>query len=204
MKPLKIGLAQPDPIVLQLTDSIVEGATGDATLTNSPVTLVVLGTLRTAGADAITEEVQAKENWLAKRSARRDAMREVRVAVKRYATYAYSVFAGNATKLNGLGLDVVELSGQIGVLSAPANVRSKAGKVAGTIRVLWRSVRGGKVYVLECMEVGGTQWTVAYQGPRTSFTCGGLVPGKEYVFRVHALGTAGAGAMSDISQERAR
>jgi hypothetical protein len=61
MKPLKIGLAKPDPIVLSLTDSIVAGATGDATLTNSPVTLAVLGTLRTAGGDAITDEVQAKE-----------------------------------------------------------------------------------------------------------------------------------------------
>jgi hypothetical protein len=40
MKPLKIGITgKSDPMVIQLADSIIAGATGDASLANSPVSL---------------------------------------------------------------------------------------------------------------------------------------------------------------------
>jgi hypothetical protein len=204
MKPLKIGITgKPDPTVLQLVDSIVAGATGKAELANSPVSIAALTTLGEDGATTITDEVRAKEAWLMQRTVRRNKMREVRTGVKRFATHAHSVYAGDKEKLQALGLDVIEIAGPVGVLPAPSNVRSRGGELDGTITVRWRSVTGRDIYIVECSENASGPWTEAYRGAATSATCSGLTPGKEYFFRVRAWGTAGPGAWSDITKTRA-
>ncbi|HEY0549266.1 MAG TPA: hypothetical protein VGF13_06655 [Verrucomicrobiae bacterium] len=150
MKNLKIGLDQKDTDVLRLVASIIARATGKAVLDDAPITLAELGTLKTAAAMATTGEVQAKEAWLMKRTARQDAMGEVRVAVKQYATFAHAAFAGDKMQLQGLGLDVVEFPGLLGVLPAPTNLRSSTGLLDGTIIVRFNS--GRRIYKLECAE----------------------------------------------------
>jgi hypothetical protein len=204
MKNLRIGLKKRDPVVLQLVGSIIAGATGNAALENPPISLAELGTLKTTATTAFTEEVQAKEAWLMKRTARIDAMAELRPAVKQYATFAYAAFAGDKMQLQGLGLDVVEITGLLGVLPAPTNIRSDLGPLDGTIVVRFNAVRGRKLYKLECAESADGPWTLSYEGTRASATCSGLVSGKEYFFRVRAVGTAGPGAWSDITKSRAK
>jgi hypothetical protein len=203
MKPLKLSFMRKDPVLLQVTESIIAGATGNAALANPPVTLANLGTLRTAAADGMVDEAQGLESLQMKRTARRDAVQALRLAVKQYATYAYSMFGGNKQQLQGLGLDVVEVSGLLGILPAPQNVRSKPGQLFGTIDLRWQAVRGRSIYKLECAESAEGPWTVVYEGNRANTTCTDLVSGKEYFFRVHALGTAGPGTLSDITKARA-
>jgi hypothetical protein len=204
MKNLKLGFGKKDPVLLQVTESIIAGATGNAALANPPVTLANLGTLKTAAATSVTDETQAKEALQTKHTARRTAMRALRVAVKQYATYAYSIFGGDREQLQGLGLDVVEVSGFIGVLPAPVNLRSQPGKLEASIGLRWKSVRGRSIYKLECAENADGPWTLAYEGNRANAVCSGLVSGKEYFFRVRALGTAGLGPWSDITKTRAK
>ncbi|HEY0549297.1 MAG TPA: fibronectin type III domain-containing protein [Verrucomicrobiae bacterium] len=204
MKNLKIGLKERDPVILQLVGSIIAGATGNAALDNPPITLAELGTLKTTATTAFTEEIQAKEAWQAKRTARFNAMAELRPAVKQYATFAHAVFAGDKVQLQGLGLDVVEFTGLLGVLPAPTNVRSQPGLLDSTIIVRFNAVRGRSIYKLECAESADGPWTHGHEGNRTTATCSGLVSGKEYYFRVRAIGTAGPGAWSDITKTRAK
>ena len=139
-----------------------------------------------------------------KRTARIDAMAALRPAVKQYAMFAYAAFAGDKMQLQGLGLDVVDFPTPLGVLPAPTNVRSNLGLLDGTIIVRFNAVRGRKVYKLECAESADGPWTLSYEGTRASATCSGLVSGKEYFFRVRAVGTAGPGAWSDITKTRAK
>src|SRR5690349_13187558 len=85
-------IGKSDPVVLQITDTLIAGATGKTELANAPVTLVELGDQRDAAADALTAEAQARENWLAKRVARIEAFGILRTSVKRYALHANSVY----------------------------------------------------------------------------------------------------------------
>src|SRR5688572_4600137 len=64
MKNLKMGIGKSDPVLLQVTDSVIAGATGNAALANPPITLVELGTLKTAAVTAITDEAQSREACL--------------------------------------------------------------------------------------------------------------------------------------------
>ncbi len=204
MKALKLGInGKADTTVLQLVDSIVAGATGKTELANSPVTIAALTTLGEDGTTSITDEVQSKEAWQMNRTARRNKMKEVRLAVKRFAAHAHSVYAGDKAKLQALGLDVIEVTGTLGVLPAPSNVRSRRGDLDGTITVRWRSVNGTDQYSLECAENANGPWTEAYRGSATRATCSNLTPGKEYFFHVRAWGTAGPGTWSDITKTRA-
>ncbi len=204
MKNLKLGEIRKDPVLLQITDSIIAGATGNADLNSPPVTLAALGTMMTEADTSITDEAQAREAWETKRTERKDKTRTLRVAVKQYATYAYAILGGDKAKLQALGLDVVEINGLLGTLPAPANVRSKAGMLDGTIGVRWKGVRGRSIYKLECAENADGPWTLAYEGNRVNSVCSGLVSGKEYYFRVLAMGTAGPGEWSDITRTRAK
>ena len=204
MKNLKIGLGRDDTAVLQLAESIIAGGTGNAALDDAPIALAELGTLKTTAATAITGEVQSKEAWLMNRTAREDAMGELRLGIKQYATFAHSAFAGDKVQLQGLGLDVVEFPGLLGVLPAPANLRSSTGLLDGTIVVRFNSVRGRRIYKMECAEDAAGPWTLSYEGTRVTATCSGLVSGKEYFFRVRAFGAAGPGEWSDITKARAK
>jgi hypothetical protein len=95
------------------------------------------------------------------------------------------------------------VTGTLGVLPAPIHFRSRPGKLDGTIDVRWRDVRGRSLFVLECAEAADGPWTKVFEGPRTKFTCSGLVSGKEHFFRVRAIGTAGPGTWSDITKRTA-
>jgi hypothetical protein len=204
MKRLKLGINNKSKaLVLQLTDSVIAGATGKAELADSPVTLADLTLLRTEAGTALTNAVQAKEAWLMKRSLNADKFKTLAVGLRRFANHAHNVYAGDKTQLAVLGLDVVEITGELGVLPAPTNLRSRPGLLDGTVRVRWKSVRGTDIYVLECAEAASGPWTEAYRGSMVSATCDELEPGKEYFFRVRAWGTAGPGALSDITKTRA-
>ncbi len=203
MKNLKVGFGQKDPVILQLTDSVIAGATGNATLANPPITLAALGTLKTTAATTITEEAQAAEALQTKRTNRQDAMKALRVGVKKYASYAYSMLGESKSAMQALGLDVVDGGTVIGVLPGPANLRSRLGPLAGSVALRWKAVRGRLSYKVEYAESVDGPWTVAFEGGKAQTLVGGLVSGKEYFFRVLCVGAVGLGAWSDISKSRA-
>lgn len=203
MKNLKIGLDNPDAVILQTTDTFILEATGDAALNSPPITLAALGILRTAGSTAITNEAQAKQAWMALREERVTAMRELRTGLKKVANYAYGIYGENEAKMVALGLGVVGSGGGLGVLPAPGNLRSRAGKLTATIELRWKSVRGRSTYVAQCASDPAGPWTEVYNGPRVQATCDGLTSGGLYYFRSRAVGPLGPGAWSDITSARA-
>lgn len=204
MKPLKSGITKKnDPDVVLLISSMAAGAPAHPELDNPPVTLVDLGTSGTDLSTAMTEEQQAKEAWLAKRSARRTASKDARQAARLYAAHAHTRFAGDKAKLQTLGLDVVEITGLLGTLAAPVNLRSRPGKLNQTIKLIWKAVRGRESHELQCAESAAGPWNEVYRGRKSRAICLNLVSGKEYFFRVRAHGAAGPGAWSDITSTRA-
>jgi hypothetical protein len=204
MKPLKLNIKNKRRNeILQLTASVISGATGKTELADSPVTLAALTTLHTEAETSNTDEVQAKETWVAKRSLNADKFQALGVGLRRFAQHAHNVYAGDKTQLAVLGLGVVEILGSMGVLPGPTNLRSRPGPLEGSSAVRWKSVPGRDIYIMECAESATGPWTEAYRGKKASALCEGQVPGKEHFFRVRALGTAGLGAWSDITKCRA-
>ena len=204
MKPLKLGISQKkDTDVVLIAGSISAGAAGKPELANPPVTVLALSTLGTELGTGITEETQAKEAWIMKRSARRAKSAETRMAVRRYAAFAHAQFGGDPTKLNELGLGVVDIGGPLGTLPAPTNLRSRPGKLNQSVDLMWNASRGRESHELQCAESPTGAWKEVYRGKRTRSACGDLVAGQMYYFRVRAWGASGPGAWSDITSTRA-
>jgi hypothetical protein len=204
MKRLKLGLNKKnDAGIVQLTGTMVTGATGKPELTNPPVTLVELTGHGTTLGTAMDEEAAAKAAWLAKRSARETASQDARHAIRLYAQFAHTQFEGDKTKLNELGLGVIEIAGPLGTLPAPTNLRSRPGKLNECIDLVWKAVRGRESHQLERAEAADGPWTEVYRGKKSRACAADLIAGKEYFFRVRAHGAAGPGAWSDITKARA-
>ncbi len=192
-----------DTAVLQLTDNIIAGATGKTELANSPVTLAQLQTQRDNGATALSDEAQAKDALTLASTTREDEMAILRQSVNRFASHADSVYSGNKAQLQAIGLDVRTLPSPVGMVAAPANLRSTPGALEGTINLRWSAVRGRKMYHAECGTTGNGPWTPIYSGTTPATVCGALTPGAEYFFRVRAQGVAGLGPWSDVTKRRA-
>ena len=204
MKSVKVGLkGKSDPQIVPVLNGVVAGATGKVELNMSPVPLATLTTVASDGSALLDEELQAKEAWLTTRTARRNKFKEARVLAQRYAIFANSVYAGDKLSLQAIGLDVVETGGPVGVLAAPANLRSTPGLLDNSIDLRWNFVTGRDWYTAECSEGANGPWAQIYQGKIARTSCGSLVSGKEYFFRVRAHGAAGPGAWSDITKRRA-
>jgi hypothetical protein len=204
MKPLKTGLRKKkDNGVVQLVNSIVTGATGDATLDNPPITLAALTTLGTELATAITEEQQAKDTLLNKRETRRAKSRAAKHGIRLYAGHAYLRYEGDAVKLAALGLSVSTPGLAQGVLPAPTNLRSRPGKANNCVDLFWKAVPNRESHELQMAEDVNGPWTEVYRGKKSRACSSNLVPGKLYFFRVRAYGAFGAGTWSDITSARA-
>lgn len=204
MRPLKLRIYRKnDNTVALLANSMSVGAAGKPELANPPVPAVDLGTMGTELTTRITDETLAKEAWIMKRSLRRAKSAETRMAVRRYAGFAHVQFAGDPVKLGELGLGVMDSPALLGTLPAPANLRSRPGQLDQSVDLLWNAVRGREGHELECAESANGPWQQVYRGRKTRATCGNLVSGKEYFFRVRAWGASGPGTWSDITHTRA-
>jgi hypothetical protein len=61
----------------------------------------------------------------------------------------------------------------------------------------------GDVYIAQVVPASGGEYTQCYVGQASGCTVKGLDSGKEYWFRVCALGAAGEGPWSDRAAKRA-
>ncbi len=87
----------------------------------------------------------------------------------------------------------------IGVLDEPSNFRVVNGVNSGTIKLSLDPIKGADVYFYQWAPVpvnGDTIWESELG--KTSITIKGLIPGKEYAFRVCGKGAAEEKVFSDI------
>lgn len=136
----------------------------------------------------------------------RDAARiELENALRDRASHVETVSAGDATLIASAGFEIVGPASPIGVLPAPLNLRAGYGVNAGELMIRWKRVKGAGSYILECREHSPVlgAWQLVKIVTRAGFTVTGLVTGKEYSFRVRAVGTAGEGPWSDEAVKNA-
>ncbi len=110
-----------------------------------------------------------------------------------------AVTPNDLTKLATVGLPLRTAAVAVGDLPAPSDLRATIGSHLGEIDLQWDPVYGASIYELECMEhgVAGQSWQAVKSVTQSKYTVTGLVSGKQYAFRVRALGPKGAGPWSD-------
>lgn len=108
-----------------------------------------------------------------------------------------TVSEGETTIVLRSGFDVQAERTPVGPLPAPQNVVARMSEHAGEVKLRWRTVRGARTYVIECLQEGTTNWIQAGITTRVNFTLTGLDSGKKYRTRVRAVGASGLSPWSD-------
>jgi hypothetical protein len=150
--------------------------------------------------------ITGAENDLTAALATRDATRlALENALRDRAGYVETTSVGDAVKIAGAGFQLVSAAAPLGALPAPQNVRVTPGDNQGDLLVRWARVKGAGGYILECREHGPTlgPWQQVKILTQAKYLNTGLVTGKEYSFRVRAVGTAGEGPWSDEAVKHA-
>jgi len=87
----------------------------------------------------------------------------------------------------------------VGPLPRPENVKAKMTEYPGVIKVSCAAVNGTQTYIYECRlhDEPNQAWAQAKLSTKSREEIPGLVSGKNYAFRVAAIGAAGQSPWSD-------
>ncbi|MCP5541842.1 MAG: fibronectin type III domain-containing protein [Akkermansiaceae bacterium] len=150
--------------------------------------------------------VTALENQLASARALLRAYREkLELETTGRGNYVETKAKKDAAKILSAGFEVRGTAAPIGELPAPINFLAKMGAQSGQILLTWKKVHGASSYVIHCREhdVAGAAWEQVKIVTAAKLKVESLVPGKNYAFRVRAVGAAGESPWSDESVKMA-
>lgn len=122
------------------------------------------------------------------------------VNMRARATYVEEASGGDPAKIPLSGFAVAGTPGTpIGPLPRPENVRASMGQFPGVIRVSCDPIKGTQTYVTECRlhDEPNQTWQQAKLSTKSRNDINGLVSGKNYAFRMAAIGAAGQSPWSD-------
>lgn len=121
------------------------------------------------------------------------------VALTSRASYCEAAQPNDDAALASTGLPMKGAPVPVGDLPAPSGLEATMGDHASEVDLQWDAVYGASSYEIECMEHGvqGAAWQAVKTVTQSRYTVTGLVSGKQYAFRVRALGPKGAGPWSD-------
>jgi len=120
--------------------------------------------------------------------------------------YVQTTSGGDASLITSAGFEMEAGRQPLGLLAAPQDVRAVSTAYPGKVELRYKGVKGRLVYEVSIcagdpkVEADWSLYTTTGKN-RVSFT--GLVSGKEYFFRVVALGAAGASPLSDVANAKA-
>lgn len=115
----------------------------------------------------------------------------VSTMLKGLAAYVSVIAQGDAVIVGKAGFELRRESRDITRMPAPKRIRSKTGKLHGTIVVRWEPVAGVRLYNLYICAGNPTieeNWTLHTQTSSSRYVATGLAPLAYYWFRVEAKG----------------
>ena len=202
---VKLGLDGLTPTALvEKGRNLVEKCTGNADLTLPANLLTDLG----AACDALEQaNLAVRDNGGRQDHVTRDArVQDVENLVRELAGYVQAQCEGDKEKITGTSFGVRKQPSPVGVLDAPTNLRAGRGKLPGEVHLIWDGVYGRLMYAVQYTEgdpKDEASWKPLVQTSKNRYTATGLTTDKAYYFRVQAIGTAGAGEMSDSATAKA-
>ena len=120
--------------------------------------------------------------------------------------YVQTTSGGDAELITSAGFEMEKVREPLGLLSAPTDVRAVATPYPGKLVLRYKGVKGRMVYeVYICSGDPKVEadWSLYTTTGKNNLSISDLESGKEYFFRVLALGTAGASPVSDVTSAKA-
>lgn len=137
---------------------------------------------------------------------RNERVREVEEWIRQLAGYVDAQCGDDAEKIASCAFQVRKRPSPVGLVDAPKNVRALRGKLPGTADLRWDRVKGRLLYNLYICESDPTveaNWKLLLQTSKNFHTATDLTPDAVYYFRAQAIGTAGAGPLSEAVNAKA-
>ena len=197
-----------DYLTLPTEDYIARMTERSATTAAQPVFAAVIPKL--APLDAALLALKAKNTAyettmkLAKQQlTERDDARVVAEELADKVVAACEAETADAAQLQSGGWQLRGVAAPVGPMTAPQNVTATPGDQEGEADLMWGPVAGRNTYIGEQATNANGPWTQFYIGKKSSCTATGLPSGQLHYFRFRAVGAAGPGPWSDITQCRA-
>jgi hypothetical protein len=150
------------------------------------------------------DEADAAETIWKQKNAIRDAAEDAqKQLITARANNCEAVTPGNIPALTGTGLPIKGAASSAPALTAPQNVRATAGDQEGEVDLMWDSQLGAVSNLVQYKEhLLAGDWLDGGAVTQSKTSIPGLVPGKQYAFRVRAVGKDGPGPWSDETVKR--
>jgi hypothetical protein len=134
----------------------------------------------------------------AARNALPGLLADLKATMEERATYVEQTTGGDASKIPISGFAVAGTAQPIGPLPRPENVKAAMTPTPGVIRVSCEPIKGTQTYIIEFREhLDGQPWVQVKLSTKSRNDIPGLISGKNYAFRIAAVGAAGQSPWSD-------
>jgi len=170
------------------TQNILNKMTGNANFT-TPVP--ALADIETSLKDYQSALAQAKGGSKEQTSLKRDKRQALEALLRDLAAFVQVAGKNNGTVMLSSGFDLRKASAPIGILAKPVAVKIVPGPNPGSIRISVERIVGADSYIFQYVEAPATAasaWQTKAATAR-SITIDNLTIGKEYAFRIGAVGS---------------
>lgn len=175
-----------------------------ALFNDPPIALATMTALATALSNAISKATKGSANA---RAARDNKVKQVITALNATAEYVRMVAGGDAEILTASGFEMAKQREPSGPVGKPLVKSVDMTGVVGETELIWGKVPGAHSYQVYRTETdpaeAGAVWAFVQATTKVRTLVNGLTPFKAYWFAVQALGSEGAGALSDPALGRA-
>ncbi len=202
---LNLGLARITPSTLLVkVRNMVSKLTGNPAFpTPTPPLVDVTAAADELEAAIIAHEANPGPSEVLQRSIAFQQMKGLYIDLGGYVQAASN---GDIDLIKSAGGVVRRSASPIGELPAPKKVTAVSTPFPGRIDISWGGVRGRAMYEPEICEGDPNveaNWSVLFLTTKNRHSITGLKSDTVYYFRVKAIGTAGASAMSDLAAAKA-
>lgn len=186
------------------TRTNVSKLTGNAAF---PTPIPALATVTTA-TDRLDAAVQAYEFSRSRldKQERDIAYAELKGLRRDLGGYVQTVSNGDPELITSAGFEMVASPKPKGILPAPKDVLALVRAFPGSLELRFAGVRGRLAYQIHMCEgdpLDEKNWRLHATTGKNRYQFDGLESGKNYFFRVEALGAAGVSPVSDIASAKA-
>jgi hypothetical protein len=141
---------------------------------------------------ANAEMLKVRELSIAKTAIQQEKEKELDILLQALGSFIEVESRGDETKIKGVGLAIKAVPAPIDFITAPDMFLAPNAGKRGSIRLKWKSVRGGKSYIVQISDnIPAASWEQAGVVSKPVITLHGLTSSNEYWFRVASIGNAG-------------
>ena len=127
----------------------------------------------------------------------------LRALLDRLAGHVISVADGDEVMIRSAGWEVRRRTTPVGPLTPPRDVLARISSFTGRVLLRWQAVSNAytyQVYINDTAPADANAWQLTGVSSRAKHQVDGLTPGRFYWFRVNAVGSTGAGPLSDVAR----